>query len=35
MAIEINMEAHTEYEKYMRLGKKEKEPMPVLDDILK
>ena len=35
MAIEINMEAHTEYGKYMRLGKKEKEPMPVLDDILK
>lgn len=35
MSVENNMEAHEQYEKYMKLGRKEKDVLPVLDLLLK
>ena len=35
MSFENNMEAREQYDKFLKLGKKEKDSLPVLDIILK
>lgn len=34
MSLQLGGEPYSEYVKYMRLGKKEKEELPVLDDYI-